>query len=251
MLGDDLGALLGGRIPADHSRQTLADGLAARGLRGPGTRVMDLGCGAGDSVDLFRSLEPAVKWVGADIERSPEVAERVREDAEFVTFDGETLPFEDGSFDLVYCKQVLEHVRRPEPLVAEAARVLAPGGWFAGSTSQLEAFHSRSIFNPTPYGLTLLCEQAGLEPLELRPGIDGITLVTWRALGMPRFFARWWARESPLNRVIETAGRLARLDARTRNQVKLTLCGQFAFLARRRQGPVLREETTPSARTGG
>ena len=161
VLGDDLGALLGGRIPADHSRQTLADGFAARGLRGPGTRVMDLGCGAGDSVDLFRSLEPAVKWVGADIERSPEVAERVREDAEFATFDGETLPFEDGSFDLVYCKQVLEHVRRPEPLVAEVARVLAPGGWFAGSTSQLEAFHSRSIFNPTPYGLTLLASRPG------------------------------------------------------------------------------------------
>ena len=38
-------------------------------------------------------------------------------------------------------------------------------------------------------------------------------------------------RESPLNRVIEVAGRARRLDARTRNQIKLTLCGQFAWLA--------------------
>jgi hypothetical protein len=30
---------------------------------------------------------------------------------------------------------------------------------------------------------------------------------------------------------------MARLDARTRNQVKLTLCGQFAFLARRPAAP--------------
>ena len=65
-----------GRIPADHSRQTIADSYAR-----PAERVLDLGCGAGDSVDLFRSLNPAVEWVGADIEQSAEVAERTRTDA--------------------------------------------------------------------------------------------------------------------------------------------------------------------------
>jgi SAM-dependent methyltransferase len=228
VLGDDLGELLGARIPGDHSRQTLADSYA----RSAG-HVLDLGCGAGDSVQLFRSLNPEVRWVGADIAQSPEVAQRTRHDAEFVTFDGETLPFADDSFDLVYCKQVLEHVRRPEPLVGEVARVLRPGGLFAGSTSHLEAFHSLSVWNHTPYGFCVLAEEAGLEVVELRPGIDGMTLVAWRALGLPRFFARWWAHESPGNRMIELAGRAARLDPRTRNQVKLTLCGQFAFLARR------------------
>jgi SAM-dependent methyltransferase len=238
VLGDDLGDLLGHRIPGDHSRQTVADAYGALCLRGsacPGApRVMDLGCGAGDSVDHFRALAPAVRWVGVDLERSPEVDERVRNDAEFVTFDGVELPFADESFDLVYCKQVLEHVRHVDLLLGEVARVLAPDGWFAGSTSQLEAFHSRSMFNPTPYGFTSAVEDAGLEVVELRPVIDGVTLVLWRAFGLPSFFYRWWGpRESPLNRVIELAGRAYRLDARTRNQVKLTLCGQFAFLARR------------------
>jgi SAM-dependent methyltransferase len=230
MLGDDLGDLLGPRIPGDHSRQVLADGYAAR-LRPQ--RVMDLGCGAGDSVDLFRALDPEVDWVGVDIEDSPEVSGRTRADAEFVTFDGQRLPFEDASFDLVYCKQVLEHVEHPHELLREVARVLRPGGSFAGSTSQLEAFHSRSIFNWTPYGFTVTAEEAGLEVVELRPVIDGLTLVVWRAVGLPRFFHRWWARESPGYRVIERAARLARLDARTRNQIKLVLAGQFAFLARR------------------
>ena len=145
MLGDDLGELLGHRIPADHSRQVLADHYAAR-LRA--RRVMDLGCGAGDSVDLFRSVDPDVEWVGLDIEDSPEVAERRRTDAEFVTYDGHRLPFGDASFELVYCKQVLEHVEHPRELIGEVVRVLEPGGRLAGSTSQLEAFHSRSIFNP-------------------------------------------------------------------------------------------------------
>jgi SAM-dependent methyltransferase len=230
MLGDDLGDLLGPRIPGDHSRQVLADDYAAR-LRP--ARVMDLGCGAGDSVDLFRALDPEVDWVGVDIEDSHEVSGRTRADAEFVTFDGQRLPFEDSSFDLVYCKQVLEHVEHPHELLREVARVLRPGGSFAGSTSQLEAFHSRSIFNWTPYGFTVTAEGVGLEVVELRPVIDGLTLVTWRALGLPRCFHRWWARESPGYRVIELAARLARLDARTRNQIKLVLAGQFAFLARR------------------
>jgi SAM-dependent methyltransferase len=237
MLGDDLGDLLGKRIPGDHSRQVLADHYAGRFLARPdrpaSPRVLDLGCGAGDSVDLFRSLDPDVTWVGVDIEESPEVTARTRGDAEFVTFDGEHLPFEDGSFDLVYCKQVLEHVERPRELVAEAARVLSPGGWFAGSTSQLEAFHSRSTFNWTPYGFTVVAESAGLEVVELRPVIDGLTLVAWRAVGLPGFFHRWWARESPGYRVIELGARAARLEARTRNQIKLVLAGQFAFLATR------------------
>ena len=236
MLGDDLGELLGARIPRDHSRQTVADHYAVHYLRGPdrpaAPRVMDLGCGKGDSVDLFRALEPDVRWVGVDLARSPEVDERIRDDADFVTFDGTRLPFDDHSFDLVYCKQVLEHVRHPDALVGEVARVLAANAWFAGSTSQLEAFHSRSTFNYTPHGLTLVLEEAGLEVKELRPAIDGLTLVSWRALGLPEFYYRWWARESPLNRVIELAARAARLDARTRNQIKLTLCGQFAWLAR-------------------
>jgi SAM-dependent methyltransferase len=230
MLGDDLGELLGHRIPTDHSRPVLADDYAHR-LRAH--RVMDLGCGTGDSVDLFRSVDPDVEWVGVDVERSPEVSGRTRADAEFVTFDGRKLPFDDASFELVYCKQVLEHVDHPRELIAEVARVVQPGGHFAGSTSQLEAFHSRSVFNWTPYGFTRVAEESGLEVVELRPVIDGFTLIAWRALGLPRFFHRWWARESPPYRVIELAARAARLDVRTRNQIKLTLCGQFAFLARR------------------
>ncbi len=124
--------------------------------------MLDLGCGSGDSVDLFRARDPRVEWVGLDIEGSREVGERTRDDARFETFDGVAIPFDAASFDLVYCKQVLEHVRRPAPLLAEVARVLSPDGLFAGSTSQFEPFHSMSVWNYTPVGFALLLGDAGL-----------------------------------------------------------------------------------------
>lgn len=234
MLGDDLLERLGPRVPADHARQTVAEALAERVWdRAPGARVVDLGCGPGHSVDFFRSLEPSVRWVGVDLPESPEVAERTRSDAEFLTFDGVSLPLADASADLVFCKQVLEHVERPEPLLAEVGRVVRPGGWFVGSTSQLEPYHSLSQFNYTPVGLARLMEQAGLETVELRPGIDALTLIVRRGLGSPQIFLRWWARESPLNRLVGGFARARRLGPRQANALKLLLCGQFAFAARR------------------
>jgi SAM-dependent methyltransferase len=230
MLGDDLLALLGDAVPRERVGQALADDYIPRLSGG---RVMDLGCGAGDSVDQFRSVNPSVDWVGVDIERSPEVAARRRKDATFVVFDGVRLPFDDGSFGAVYCKQVLEHVRAPEPLLAEVARVLKPGGLFAGSTSQLEPFHSYSTWNYTPYGLKLLLEAAGLPVVEFRPGIDSLALIVNRGLGMRRFTRRWWAVESPLNRVASGYGRVRGLEPAQVNAIRLLLCGQFAFLARR------------------
>jgi len=222
-------------VPDDHARQTLADRYAELELGRPAQRpwgVLDLGCGAGGSIDVFRARDPAVQWVGLDVPGSPEAATRSRTDARFETFDGISIPFDDDAFDLVYCKQVLEHVRHPEPLLAEVARVLRPGGWFAGSTSQLEPYHSFSLWNYTPVGFLAMLDHAGLAPIELRPGIDGLTLIAWRLAGNHRYFHRWWGRESPLNRVLNAAGRVVKADARTLNATKLLFCGQFAFVAR-------------------
>jgi SAM-dependent methyltransferase len=200
-----------------------------------GDRVLDLGCGAGDSVEQFRSLNPGVNWLGVDLEESPEVAARTRTDAEFRTFDGRSIPADDGSVDVVYCKQVLEHVEERGPLIADVARVLRPGGLFLGSTSQLEPYHSLSVGNLTPYGLSRLMDGAGIDPIELRPGIDGLTLIVHRALGMRSVTRRYWARESPLNRAIGLGARARGLDARRANAIKLLLCGQYAFAGRRRE----------------
>jgi SAM-dependent methyltransferase len=236
--GRELEELLQSVLPSDHSRQTLADHYIHREVgrpNGRAWRVLDLGCGSGSSVDSFRARDPDVQWVGLDVPDPHEAPTRT--DARFETFDGVSIPFDDGSFDLVYCKQVLEHVRHPKPLIADVHRVLASGGYLAGSTSQLEPFHALSMWNYTPIGFSVLVREAGLELVELRPGIDGLTLVAHRLV--PRrspfdsWWARWWGRQSPLNRVIDAYCRVRGLDTRTVNATKLLFSGQFTFIAQR------------------
>lgn len=109
--GRELEELLRPALPTDHARQTLADDYIEREIgrsEGRPWRVLDLGCGSGSSVDFFRARDPAVEWIGLDVSGSTEVSARTRTDARFETFDGVSIPFEPGSFDLVYCKQVLE-----------------------------------------------------------------------------------------------------------------------------------------------
>jgi SAM-dependent methyltransferase len=48
--------------------------------------------------------------------------------SDVVPFDGQTIPFEDASFDHILCTEVLEHVEDPASLIAEMSRVLRPGG---------------------------------------------------------------------------------------------------------------------------
>jgi SAM-dependent methyltransferase len=209
----------------------LVDGLLAGGNRIE--QMMDLGCGEGNSLDYFREKIPGVKWVGLDIEESPEVDLRTRTDGEFHTFDGLHMPFENDCFDSVYCNQVLEHVRQPSDLLKEIHRVLRPGGSLIGATSQLEPYHSYSLWNYTPYGLSLLVEEAGLQLVEVRPSIDALTLLVRRGLGKPKLFVRWWENESPLNVVITVLGKLLRKPAASINATKLLFCGQFCFQVRK------------------
>jgi SAM-dependent methyltransferase len=235
--GPTLWALLEPYIPNDHARQVNAtyyvDQLMA--APDPPRRVMDLGCGRGDSIDLFRRHQPEVEWIGVDIADSQEVHQRRRSDATFVTYDGERVPFEDASFDLVYSRQVLEHVPDPLGHMREVNRVLRAGGAFIGSTSQLEPYHSMSYWNFTAVGFVALAEQAGLRVVELRPGIDGVTLPMRTYLGRPAAFNAWWTSESPLNEAIDAWGRATGRRPALVNLRKLHVCGQFAFHAVREQ----------------
>jgi ubiquinone/menaquinone biosynthesis C-methylase UbiE len=195
--------------------------------------IIDLGCGTGESFDMFRQLSPTCVWTGVDIEDSPEVRERRRTDAQFITFDGINIPAAPASIDLVYSRQVLEHVRYPEKLLEDVCRVLRPGGLFVGQTSHLEPYHSYSFWNFTPYGFRKLVEEAGMELKEIRPSIDGATLVERTYQGRPSSFGVYFNSESPLNQQIDAWGHTTGRSHRQINVRKLSLCGQFAFCCKR------------------
>jgi len=233
--GADLRAVLRPALPTDSSPQVLAEDLVPGLLAGrTGVRVVDLGCGEGGSAGFFRAVDAAVRWTGLELADSDAFSGRAREDADFEVFDGVHMPFADDSVDVVFCKQVLEHVERPEALLPEVGRVLRPDGRFAGSTSHLEPYHGHSVANLTPYGLKRLLERSGFELELVLPGIDGPTLIARRLLRGASCFDRWWTRRSPFNGVLDGVSRVLRWDYEDRNAVKLLFCGHYAFVARPR-----------------
>ena len=91
-------------------------------------RVLDAGCGTGA---LAYALAPLVGEV-VGIDPSSQYLAAAREHApagcSFLEGDASALPFPYGDFDVVGCLRVLHHVRRPELVVSELARVTRPGG---------------------------------------------------------------------------------------------------------------------------
>jgi SAM-dependent methyltransferase len=174
-----------------------------------------------------------ITWLGVDIADSREVSQRTRTDLRFLTYDGINIPLESASVDVVYSHQVLEHVRFPRELLRSVRRVLKPAGYFVGSTSHLEPYHSSSLWNYTAYGLSELLQEAGFSKIELRPGIDGVTLIGRRLLALARIgnlLNPFFEHESILNLGLETLG-LARVSVKKRNLLKLVFCGHLVFVA--------------------
>ena len=96
-------------------------------LVGSGKRVLDVGCSSGY---LARPLVAAGCTV-IGLERDPEAADQARAVCEDVLVgDVETmeLPFEAGSFDVVLCGDLIEHLRDPEAFLARVRPLLREGG---------------------------------------------------------------------------------------------------------------------------
>jgi len=115
--GDAFGAL---------TAQT-ADALLEAAGAGPGTRLLDVACGPGFIGGAAAQRGAAV--VGLDF--SAAMIAQARGRLPLLTFqegDAEALPFDAASFDAVVMNFGLLHLARPDAALAEALRVLRPGG---------------------------------------------------------------------------------------------------------------------------
>lgn len=226
-------------IPEDNADQSNAFKMAKECISEAGIKkgiFLDLGCGNGNAVDYVRAHFKEMHYIGIDIEGTLEVSSRKRNDAKYLTYDGINLPFEDESISVIFSRQVFEHVRYPRRLLAEIYRVLKKGGCFVGSVSQLEPYHSYSIFNYTYYGFCVILKEHNLHVKKLRPGIDSISLIN-------RNFSRtvlkrktnledcFFGIDSPLNYSIDKYMKSKGISIKEINIAKLQVCGHLCFFA--------------------
>jgi len=117
-----------------------------------GGRVLDAGCGTGYGTAEFNAAE---RIVAMDIsEAAVAHAKRAfgRPGVCFLTGDCASLPFAEGSFDLVAAFEVIEHLDRWRDLLTEARRILQPGGVLLVSTPNKAYYaETRAAAGPNPY----------------------------------------------------------------------------------------------------
>jgi arsenite methyltransferase len=123
-------------VPAEAVALALGVGHPVRhAALEPGEFVLDLGCGAGiDTLLAASEVGPAGRVVGLDM--TPEMVDRARRNAAVAGFGHveihagliEELPLPDESVDVVISNGVLNLSTRKSRVLAEALRVLRPGG---------------------------------------------------------------------------------------------------------------------------
>ena len=167
--------------------------------------------------DEYRTLFPA--WQGR---------------AETVAAFGEHLPFEDGSFDVVLCDNVVDHAESPRAIVEELARVLVPGGLF---------YFTVNVHHPL-YHLASLAHSAWRSigvPFEITPFADHTVHLTLGA-------ARRLLKGLPL-RIVEERNTVeqTRRDARTLQMRHIgDALKRWFFKNARWEMIAVREQETPS-----
>ena len=130
-------------------------------------RVLDVGCGDGDTAGLFLK-QLGREYVGVDVSRAAVQSARSRDlDARQID-DAASLPFDDNSFDSVVCIEVLEHLWMPNLAAAEILRVLKPGGTFFATCPNVVYWRRRAGIllrgRWNPYGDDLSIEQPWRDP---------------------------------------------------------------------------------------
>jgi len=147
-------------------------------LSGSVGRLLDVGTGTGRIAELFARTASHI----TALDKSPEMLRLARTRLQhlptghvtLVQGDFAQLPFADASFDTVLFHQVLHYALAPQAVLAEAARVTAPGGrlvivdFAAHEREELRTAHAHARLGFSDAQITALLAGAGFEPAEDR-----------------------------------------------------------------------------------
>lgn len=123
-----------------------------------GQKLLEIGCGRGEFLDAFQQL--GMSCYGVDLSEHGFCHLKDIQLAK-VDISQEVLPFENGSFDIVYHKSLIEHLYSPDHLMKETCRVLKPGGRVIMLTpdwvSQMKVFYE-DYTHSRPYTVTAVSD---------------------------------------------------------------------------------------------
>ena len=164
---------------AHRQARMLAEML--RGVAGPAV-IVDLGCGDGSALAVAAERNPAHRFVGIDW--SGDALRQARALGLTVVRAGVAadLPVAGGTADVVIMSELIEHLVDPDGAVAEARRILRPGGSLLLSTPNLAAWYNRGLL---ALGIQPVFSEVSLRGVFGRPGhvVAGhLRLFTLRAL---------------------------------------------------------------------
>ena len=98
----------------------------------PGAEILSVGCGPGVILRAVSNLDSSIEATGIDVSegRLQQAREKNRGNSrvKFVCGDAQSMDFPSDSFDLVYCRMLLQYLKEKEQAVSEMARVCKPGG---------------------------------------------------------------------------------------------------------------------------
>jgi SAM-dependent methyltransferase len=186
----------------------------------PGAKVLDVACGTG--VVSVTAARAGALVKGLDL--SPVLVEAARANAaiagvsiDFVEGDAESLPYGDGSFDVVLSQYGHMFAPRPEVTIAEMLRVLRPGGRIAFSTWPPDQFVGAMFllvgkYMPPPPGVA--SPPAWGEPTVVRERLGaavrdvqfGRALMTIPALSVAHYRAMIEGGAGPVAKLVEMHG---------------------------------------------
>src|SRR5580700_10921936 len=155
-----------------HFEAAIEDAVASFAATLPaGARVLDAGAGEARHANYFSRQ----RYCGADLTQ---------------------LPFRSGCFAAAINVVTLEHVREPESVLREIARILAPAAPLLVIVPHEWEVHQspHDYFRYTRHGMQYLLERAGLVEIEIRPVGGYFRLLARRLLNGLQFFSgglRW------------------------------------------------------------
>jgi len=158
----------------------------------PDRVALDLGCAQG--ILGYFARKRGGFWVHADEDLSNLRTARDILERDFVQLNGDNLPFQESSFDLVLCLDYLEHVDGDEAILAEISRVLKAGGEFIAVTPHTGRFF---LLHKLRSALGLRLEdfghkREGYSFPELKAKLERVHLHMERKTTYSRFFSEFF-----------------------------------------------------------